>query len=361
MAVGFTLTFAGFDWVMSRDPTWVSTIFGVYLFAGGYLAAVALIALIACIAPPGTTLASAVSDDQRAALGTLLFMAGILWAYMAFAQLLIIWIGDIPLDTRWYFVRSHDGWQWLAAAVGVMEFAVPLSFLLFRSVKRSRRTLGAVAAVVLVGHVVDNCWTVVPSRPVPGRRPCGAELSALGRHGGMGVAGRSETTAAPAYPSLGDPISTRRCGRSTLRAGRNGCAHRAHSRRCRKPVGSTSGRPWKGHVAVETRILVHAGVALAMAPAERAVSQVRRRDSATPLPLPPSTRRSGSPTASSSTPWYLRRRIPGRRLVETTAQALCDLGLVALHPERLPPNDGGIACGQVAVVSARIAAGMERG
>ncbi|HEY4320199.1 MAG TPA: hypothetical protein VGM77_03385 [Gemmatimonadales bacterium] len=168
IVVGLTLTFAGFDWIMSRDPTWTSTIFGIYLFAGGYLAALALIALLACTAPADSPLASAVSADQRGALGTLLFMAAIFWGYIAFSQFLIIWIGDIPADARWYVARGTGGWRALGYAVLVMEFALPFLLLLFRRLKRDRRALAAIAAIVLTGHLFDSYWTIGPAAPGEG-------------------------------------------------------------------------------------------------------------------------------------------------------------------------------------------------
>ncbi|MGH7581923.1 MAG: hypothetical protein ACREL5_01705 [Gemmatimonadales bacterium] len=168
VAVAVTLTFASFDWVMSRDIGWTSTIFGAYLFAGGYLAALALLALLVCAAPPSSPVASLISDQQRAALATMIFMAAILWAYFGFAQLLVIWIGDLPRDARWYAARVQGGWAVVAAIVAVTQFVVPVAALLSRRIKRSRRGLATIAAIVLAGHIADAFWTVVPSLPGSG-------------------------------------------------------------------------------------------------------------------------------------------------------------------------------------------------
>ena len=104
-AVAVTLTFASFDWMMSLTPAWYSTIYGVYVFAGGFVAALALIAVLAAIEHETGRLADPVIGHHFQALGKLLLTFVMFWAYIAFAQILIIWIGGIPAEVSWYAVR----------------------------------------------------------------------------------------------------------------------------------------------------------------------------------------------------------------------------------------------------------------
>ncbi|HEX3928461.1 MAG TPA: hypothetical protein VHW65_10720 [Gemmatimonadales bacterium] len=179
IAVGVTFTFAGFDWVMSRDPQWTSTIFGVYLFAGGYLAALALIALLALVMPRDSLLGQAISEQQLAALATLIFMAAMLWAYIAFSQFLIIWIGDIPRDASWLAARAHGVWRAIGFASLVLQFGLPFFLFLFRPLKQNRRVLAGVATAVLAGHLLDSYWIVGPAAPGTNLRTATEGIAAL--------------------------------------------------------------------------------------------------------------------------------------------------------------------------------------
>lgn len=159
--LAFTLTFASFDWMMSLSPDWESTIYGVYWFAGGIVAALALLAVQGELARRAGRIAT-LRDDHFHALGKLLLTFVMFWAYIAYAQLLIIWIGDVPREVTWYAARSRAGWGGLAVAIGVGHFALPFVLLLFRAVKRSGAALAALGAWLLAMHVLDTYWFVLP-------------------------------------------------------------------------------------------------------------------------------------------------------------------------------------------------------
>ncbi|HEX4468231.1 MAG TPA: hypothetical protein VH080_01800, partial [Gemmatimonadaceae bacterium] len=145
VAVGLTLTFASFDWLMSLEPTWYSTVYGVYVFAGGFVAALGLIAILARAASrSGNVLDGAVTPEHFGALGKLVLTFVIFWAYIAFSQFLIIWIGDVPLDASWYVTRGAGSWGTLALIVVAGQFALPLVLLLPRLPKRRPRFLAAI-------------------------------------------------------------------------------------------------------------------------------------------------------------------------------------------------------------------------
>ena len=172
IAVGVTLTFAAFDWVMSLEPGWYSTIYGVYLFTGGILAALALIALVnyrgvpddhppAELALPDSSIDE--SERRLASLGKLLFTFAIFWAYIAFSQYLIVWIGNLPSEVSWYVSRTKTGWAVLGVLAAVGQFVVPFVALIGYHMKRRPRVLVMTGACILVAHVIDMFWLVMPS------------------------------------------------------------------------------------------------------------------------------------------------------------------------------------------------------
>jgi hypothetical protein len=151
-AVALALSFAAFDWLMSLAPRWFSTIYGVYVFAGGFLAALALLA----VALPW----AALDDYQK--LGNLMLTFVVFWAYIAFSQFFIIWIADVPQEVAWYVPRIAGSWGWLALLVLVGQFALPFLLLLLRGVKRWPGALAVIGGWLLAMHYLDVYWLVLP-------------------------------------------------------------------------------------------------------------------------------------------------------------------------------------------------------
>jgi hypothetical protein len=168
-AVAFAFSFAAFDWLMSLAPRWFSTIYGVYVFAGGFLGALALLAA----ARPR----AAVEDFRK--LGNLLLTFVVFWAYIAFSQFFIIWIADVPQEVAWYVPRLAGSWGWLALAVVLGQFALPFLLLLLLSVKRSPSRLAALGAWLLVMHYLDVYWLVLPQLHAGGIRPHWLDLAGI--------------------------------------------------------------------------------------------------------------------------------------------------------------------------------------
>ncbi|HEU4700090.1 MAG TPA: hypothetical protein VFS40_12985 [Gemmatimonadales bacterium] len=202
-AVAFALSFAAFDWLMSLAPAWSSTIFGVYYFAGGMIAALAWLALAAGEAPAPT-------PAQQHALATLLFAFVVFWAYCGFSQFLIIWIGDVPGEVAWYVPRLAGSWGVLGGILLVGGFVLPFLALLFRAVKRERRRLAAVAVWLLALHWLDVYWMVLPASHPAGWPPHWLDLAALAAVGGFTLAlavrlgARHEAPAEPARRAAGE-------------------------------------------------------------------------------------------------------------------------------------------------------------
>jgi hypothetical protein len=161
--LGVTVTFAAIDWMMSLEPEWYSTIYGALVGVGfllsGFTFAVVVLLLLGANPPLDAVLVKGNLRD----LGSLLLAFVMVWAYLAFSQYLLIWSGNLPEEVVWYIRRTADYWQFIALALMLFHFALPFALLLSGNVKRHRRTLLAVALLVLVMRVFDLAWLIVPA------------------------------------------------------------------------------------------------------------------------------------------------------------------------------------------------------
>ncbi len=160
---GFSVTFASFDWIMSLDPHWYSTIFGVYFFSGAVMSAVAFLIVALFFLHRIGTLKDAITVEHYHDLGKLLLTFVSFWAYIAFSQYLLIWYADIPEETVWYGHRLHGSWFFWGLLLAVGHFALPFVLLLTRGIKRSPLGIALVAVWMLVLHWVDLYWLILPN------------------------------------------------------------------------------------------------------------------------------------------------------------------------------------------------------
>jgi hypothetical protein len=160
---GLTVSFAVIDWIMSLEPKWYSTIFGMIFMVSFGLAAMALAILATRFLETEKPLAQVVSPDRWHDLGNLLLALVMFWAYLNFSQFLLIWSENLAEEIPWYLHRIGGGWEWVAVALILFQFALPFILLLSRNTKRDARTLAAVAAAILFMHWLDIIWMVVPS------------------------------------------------------------------------------------------------------------------------------------------------------------------------------------------------------
>ena len=158
-----TMTFAAVDWLMSMEADWYSTMFPVLLCIGQILSALALVILLLAWAARSSPLSSLAGEETFHKLGNLLLAFTMMWAYLAFGQLLVIWSGNLPHEISWYLHRVNDGWRWIAIFIALFHFFVPFFVLLMRPAKRRRRVLASVAACVFIAHIVAVWWTIAPS------------------------------------------------------------------------------------------------------------------------------------------------------------------------------------------------------
>lgn len=154
------MLFASTDWVMSLVPRWYSTMLVVITMAWQFLAALALsVIIVTALARVGLP----VTTKQFHDLGNLLLAFVIFWAYVSFAQFLIIWAGNLPREISWYLPRSVGGWQYTAAVLAILQFGIPFALLLSRARKQHPRRLLPIAVLIFAASVLDVFWLIVPS------------------------------------------------------------------------------------------------------------------------------------------------------------------------------------------------------
>lgn len=159
----FTITFAAFDWLMSLEPHWYSTIFGVYVFVGGFLTAMCLLVIVFLMLRGQGMLTDVITLDHYHDFGRLLFAFTVFWAYIGASQYYLIWYANIPEETMWYLARWDDGWKHVSLALIFLHFVVPFLTLAFYRVKRNLTILRIIASLLIVMHFVDMFWLVMPT------------------------------------------------------------------------------------------------------------------------------------------------------------------------------------------------------
>jgi hypothetical protein len=188
--VGLTLTWASFDWSMSLQPAWSSTMYGIYFFAGSFVAAIGLACVMLGVASARARDKHAVhlSPDHAQALGRLLFAMVIFWAYIAYGQLVVYWMGDIPDEVTFYLRRTTGSWTALTYALVVGHFVLPFFALLNRRLKRHPDVLVIAGAWIFAMHYGDVYWQVLPVHDEAGIRPHWLDLGAVLFVGGLSCA-----------------------------------------------------------------------------------------------------------------------------------------------------------------------------
>ena len=170
-------TLIAFDWLMSLDPAFHSSGFGLYVLSIQTTAALAVLIAARLLAT---------GERDFGPLGALLLTALLLWGYFAFMQFLIIWSDNLPPGAAWYGRRASGGWGWVFPAVALLH-AVPMAALLFRPVRAARGALLGCCAAVLAGKALETAWLVLPEFPAQVPTFAFALLAFLGL-GALGLA-----------------------------------------------------------------------------------------------------------------------------------------------------------------------------
>ena len=158
-----TVSFAMTDWIMILEPGWRSTIFPTIAMATQTLLALCFGTVAAVRLLPDDIRKTVANTAAWHDLGKLLFTFTIFWTYVSFAQLLIIWSGNLPSESVFYIHRSHDGWQWIARTMAVVCFFGPAAVLLFQAPKKNPCVLARIAIFIGLAQTVYLFWVVAPA------------------------------------------------------------------------------------------------------------------------------------------------------------------------------------------------------
>jgi hypothetical protein len=194
-----SLTFAAVDWMMSTDPHWYSTMFGVYYFAGSSVSTFALLIVLAQRLQKAGFLREIINQEHYHDLGKFLFGFVVFWTYIAFSQYFLIWYANIPEETLWYQHRTHGSWSAVGIFLMVGHFFLPFFYLLPRTIKRLRTPLLIGASWILFVHYIDLYWVLMPIPHPDGFAPSLLDLACFIGVGGVFLAMYS-------YNSAKDPL-----------------------------------------------------------------------------------------------------------------------------------------------------------
>jgi hypothetical protein len=158
-----TVTVTSVDWLMSLEPHWFSTIFGVYFFSGSVIAALAAVTLAVVTLKERGYLHPRIINDHYYSLGALLFTFINFWAYIAFSQYMLIWYADLPEENFWFLNRWDGGWEYISILLIIVHFVVPYATLLSQPAKMDPKRLKFISLWILIAHVVDLYWLILPN------------------------------------------------------------------------------------------------------------------------------------------------------------------------------------------------------
>jgi hypothetical protein len=158
------VTFSAVDWVMSLDFTWFSTMWGVYIFAGGAWSGMALSILALSYVRSQGYLKKTVTMEHYHLMGKFQLVFTIFWGYIAFSQFFLIWYANITEETRFYLLRNTGGWWWLSNMLVWFHFVATFAILLSAGRKKTPGVMNWVCGWILLNHLVDIYWLIIPER-----------------------------------------------------------------------------------------------------------------------------------------------------------------------------------------------------
>jgi len=160
---GFTISFAAIDWVMSLDPSWISTIFGLIILIGEVLSAMCFAVVVERILFNYKPMSEMLKPDFVHDHGKWMLTFTMVWAYFNFSQWLIIWAGNLPAEITFYLTRINNGWQTIGLILVLFGFVVPFAMLLSRPFKRDIRRLVWLAVWLMLIRYLDLFWIIEPN------------------------------------------------------------------------------------------------------------------------------------------------------------------------------------------------------
>jgi len=172
-------TLASYDWLMSLEPKWYSTIFGLVMLSGGGLSFFSVVTLVCLAFRRAAILKNSITKEHYHDLGKWLLCMTAFYTYVAFAQYFLIWYSNIPEETVWYRHRMVGAWLPISLAMPFLRFLIPFPILLCRPAKRSLKVIGLMAAYSLIVEYIDLYWIVMPTYYKTGPQPHWLDLATI--------------------------------------------------------------------------------------------------------------------------------------------------------------------------------------
>jgi len=172
-------TLASYDWLMSLEPKWYSTIFGLVMLSGGGLSFFSVVTLVCLAFRRAGILKNSITKEHYHDLGKWLLCMTAFYTYVAFAQYFLIWYSNIPEETVWYRHRMVGAWLPISLAMPFLRFLIPFPILLCRPAKRSLKVIGLMAAYSLIVEYIDLYWIVMPTYYKTGPQPHWLDLATI--------------------------------------------------------------------------------------------------------------------------------------------------------------------------------------
>jgi hypothetical protein len=200
--LGFSISFAAFDWMMSTSPSFYSSMFGLYIVGGAAMAAMAVWILVVIWAR------APINGNHMHSMGKLMFAFMCFWGYTGFSQFMLIWIADIPDETPYFHQRIWTDWKYISWFLVIFHFILPFIILLSKRLKFSRVGLSTMAIWLLVVHAVDLYWIVLPqfSGCADGPHVTISDIAAFVGIGGISIAFLIFRMRGKNLVAIGDPF-----------------------------------------------------------------------------------------------------------------------------------------------------------
>lgn len=163
LVYAITVFFMSVDWIMSLDPHYYSSVYGMLFMVGQGLSGMAFTIAMLAVFGQREPLSKVIGPSHFHDLGKLLLAFVMLWAYLTFSQFLIIWSANLPEEIPWYLARMQGGWGWVGLVLIFGHFFLPFFLLLNRDLKRNARTLSLIALVILAIRLADMFWLIGPA------------------------------------------------------------------------------------------------------------------------------------------------------------------------------------------------------
>jgi len=157
------LTFGAFDWLMSLNYRWFSTMFGVYIFAGAAGSSMSLLVLVITALRQAGYLKNVVTLEHYHIMGKWMFAFCVFWAYIGFGQYMLIWYANMPEETQYFITRNTESWWVLSMLLVIGRFFGPFAILLLRSIKKQPHRLCYVAGWILCMQMLDMYLVILPA------------------------------------------------------------------------------------------------------------------------------------------------------------------------------------------------------